>query len=227
MCSLGFTNGIHCSCSAAIGSSCKNTQRQTYMQNVSLACEQATSDSKPPKTKPQQTKPKPQITPGVCQIARASTHWSRPVEVKNSLLRQILNYTGLHAKQRYGVWAQLSRPIPVLQTLHRTKESSKSRTPEYHIDFQALLSPERWKEGLSVEHSIICYQSLTETLTSNVDIKIFWTRCEHLCRKTWILYSVTHKIQDKSPAGKSQPLVIKGKLRLNTTLFPQNDGSVL
>lgn len=64
--------------------------------------------------------------------------------------------------------------------LHRMKESNK----EYHIGFQALLSPERWKEGLSVEHSIICYESLSETLTSNVDIKTFLIRCENLCRKT-------------------------------------------
>lgn len=56
MCSLGFTNDMHWSCSAATGRSCKNTQRRSYMQNVSLACEQATSENKTPKTKPKQTK---------------------------------------------------------------------------------------------------------------------------------------------------------------------------
>lgn len=47
------------------------------MQNVSLACEQAASENRPPKTKP---KPKSQITPGVCQLA--NTPWSGPAEVK-------------------------------------------------------------------------------------------------------------------------------------------------
>lgn len=114
--------------------------------------------------------------------------------------------------------------------LHRMKESRKSTTPEHRVDFQALLCPERWKEGLSVEHSIICYQSSPETLTSNVDRKYFKLGVSisvgkhEFCTLLHTTRKVNHQLA-KATGNKRQAET--GKLRLSTTLFLHSDGSVL